>query len=229
MTSREHALRRAESTFAVVGPPGGDVRGEEQDLHPVGNAKSRRTLQPTRSESHEEALMKAAKTKRFSKDRAGFTMVDLAIGLVIMGLLIGAVLGSTQMLRNAKIKRQVSDLEGLEAVVEAFVDRFSRLPGDSDADGFFDGDSAVWADFEKADLAHQARRSPFGARYYFGARATLDPVAHRGGNYVRISLPPYAAQRIDEQLDDGIDSTGWVTSNSAYVGTARLDVYYFID
>jgi type II secretory pathway pseudopilin PulG len=228
LTLKEHALR-AESTFVAVGPHGSHFGQEEENHHPVGKVRSRENSRSARPESHEETSMKTAKVRRFSEDRAGFTMVDLAIGLVIMGLLIGAILGSTQMMRNAKIKRQVADLEALEAVVETFVDRFSRLPGDFDADGLFDSDSAVWADFDKTDLANQARRSPFGARYYFGSQAVIDTFVHGGGNYIRISLPPYAAQRIDEQLDDGIDSTGWVTSNSAYVGSARLDLYYFID
>jgi type II secretory pathway pseudopilin PulG len=173
--------------------------------------------------------MKLGNPKRFCKGEAGITMVDLAVGLAIMGLLIGAILGSTEMMRNAKIKRQVSDLKGLEAMVQSYLDGFSRLPGDLNADGLFDADSAVWADLEQADLAHLAKRSPFGARYYFGAEAASDPIIHRNGNYIRLSLPPYVAKQIDEQLDDGADSTGLVTSNSVYTGTARVDVYYFFD
>ena len=167
--------------------------------------------------------------RKCCEDRAGFTMVDLAVGLVIMGLLIGAILGSTQMIRNAKIRRQVSDLEGLGAMVQNYFDRFSRLPGDIEADGYLDSDSAVWADFEEADLAQMAKRSPFGARYYFGADTAADPIAYRNGNYIRISLPPYVAERVDRQLDDGVNNTGLVTASSSYTGTARLDLYYFID
>ena len=60
--------------------------------------------------------MRVGSTRKFSQDRTGFTMVELAVGLAIMGLLIGAILGSIQMVRGAKLKRQASDLEGLEAV-----------------------------------------------------------------------------------------------------------------
>lgn len=173
--------------------------------------------------------MKLGDLKKFRGEPAGLTMVDLAVGLAIMGLLIGAILGSTEMMRNAKIKRQISDLHGLEAMVQEYLDGFSRLPGDLNADGLFDADSAVWADLERVDMAQSAKRSPFGARYYFGAEATSDPIIHRNGNYIRLSLPPYVAKQIDEQLDDGADSTGLVTSNSTYTGTARVDVYYFFD
>ncbi len=173
--------------------------------------------------------MNAGKVKRFSRDRTGFTIVDLAVGLVIMGLLVGAILGSTEMIRNSKIKRQVSDLQGLEAMVQEYSDRFSRLPGDENYDGYFDTDSAAWADLEREDLAQSAKRSPFGAKYYLGADTTLNPVAHRNGNYIRISLPAYVAEKIDKQLDDGANPTGLVTSSSPYTGSARLDLYYFID
>lgn len=173
--------------------------------------------------------MKIGNLSKPFEGRRGLTMVDLAMGLVIIGLLVGAILGARDMIKAAKVKRQLSDLLALQAMVENYFDRFSRLPGDLDADGFLDADSAVWTDLKGADLANVARRSPFGARYHFGAGTPSDPAAHREGNYIRISLPPYVAQRIDQQMDDGIDSTGSVTSNSAYLGTARLDVYYFID
>jgi prepilin-type N-terminal cleavage/methylation domain-containing protein len=173
--------------------------------------------------------MRVGSTRKFSQDRTGFTMVELAVGLAIMGLLIGAILGSIQMVRGAKIKRQASDLEGLEAVVQGYVDRFSQLPGDANSDGYVDADSDVWADLEREGLVRSSKRSPYGAGYLFGADTTSNPVPHRNGNYIRISLPPYAAERIDRQLDDGVNNTGRVTSDSDYGGKARIHLYYFID
>jgi prepilin-type N-terminal cleavage/methylation domain-containing protein len=169
-----------------------------------------------------------AKRKAFAS-RSGFTLVELAIGLVIIGLLIGAILGGAQMIRNAKVKRQVSDLSGLYGAVYTYFDRFLQLPGDSDADGYFDTDSAVWADMESEDLAHEAKRSPFGAKYYFGSDTLSSPAAHRNGNFIRVALPPDVAENVDKQLDDGVDSTGFVVSSSTYTGTAKINVYYFMD
>ena len=169
-----------------------------------------------------------AKRKIFA-DQAGFTLVELAIGLVIIGLLIGAILGGAQMIRNAKIKRQVSDFGALYGTVYTYFDRFLQLPGDSDADGYFDTDSAVWADVESEDLAHETKRSPFGAKYYFGSDTLSSPAAHRNGNFIMIALPPDVAEKVDKQLDDGVDSTGFVVSSSTYTGTAKINVYYFID
>ena len=167
--------------------------------------------------------------RKLFKSQAGFTLVELAIGLVIIGLLIGAILGGAQMIKNAKIKRQISDMRGLYGAVYVYFDRFLQLPGDGDADGYFDNDSTVWADVESQELAYEAKRSPFGAKYYFGADTLGTPVAHRNGNYLKVSLPPDVAESVDRQIDDGIDSTGFVVSSSTYTGTAKIDVYYFID
>ena len=167
--------------------------------------------------------------RKLFRSQAGFTLVELAIGLVIIGLLIGAILGGAQMIKNAKIKRQISDMRGLYGAVYVYFDRFLQLPGDGDADGYFDNDSTVWYDVEAEELAYEAKRSPFGAKYYFGADTLATPVAHRNGNYLKVSLPPDVAESVDRQIDDGIDSTGFVVSPSTYTGTAKIDVYYFID
>jgi prepilin-type N-terminal cleavage/methylation domain-containing protein len=162
-------------------------------------------------------------------NQAGFTLVELAIGLVIIGLLIGAILGGAQMIKNAKIKRQIADLRGLYGAVYTYFDRFLQLPGDSDADGYFDADSSVWSDVEDEELAYETKRSPFGAKYYFGADTAATPAAHRNGNYIRVSLPPDVCENVDKQLDDGIDSTGFVVSSSQYTGTAKINLFYFVD
>ena len=162
-------------------------------------------------------------------NQAGFTLVELAIGLVIIGLLIGAILGGAQMIKNAKIKRQISDLRGLYGGVYTYFDRFLQLPGDVDADGYFDSDSSVWADVTAEELAYETKRSPFGAKYYFGADTAASPTAWRNGNFISVSLPPDVCESVDRQLDDGSDSTGFVVSSSTYTGTAKIDLYYFVD
>ncbi len=167
--------------------------------------------------------------RKLFRSQAGFTLVDLAIGLVIIGLLIGAILGGAQMIKNAKIKRQVSDLRGLYGAVYTYFDRHMQLPGDSDDDGYFDADSSVWTDVESEELAYKTKRSPFGAMYYFGADTLASPAAHRNGNFIKVSLPPDVAESVDKQVDDGVDSTGYITSSSTYTGTAKIDVYYFVD
>lgn len=64
------------------------------------------------------------------KQQSGFTLVEIAIVLVIIGLLLGGVLKGQELITQAKIKNVANDLNGLTAAVYAYQDRYKRLPGD---------------------------------------------------------------------------------------------------
>jgi prepilin-type N-terminal cleavage/methylation domain-containing protein len=64
------------------------------------------------------------------RKQAGFTLVEIAIVLVIVGLLIGGVLKGREMITNAKIKRIENDFAGVSAAIFAYQDRYGVLPGD---------------------------------------------------------------------------------------------------
>ncbi len=82
---------------------------------------------------------------QFTKQK-GFTLVEIAIVLVIVGLLIGGVLKGQEMITNAKLKRLESDNAGIAAAMFSYQDRYLQLPGDdSAADGRFDVYTALGA------------------------------------------------------------------------------------
>lgn len=72
--------------------------------------------------------------KSISKSRqTGFTLVEIAIVLVIIGLLLGGVLKGQEMIENAKIKNLANDLKGVSAAYYAYQDRYKAVPGDDAA------------------------------------------------------------------------------------------------
>lgn len=73
----------------------------------------------------------------------GFTLVELAIVITIIGLLIGGVLKGQELLENARVNATVSDLKAYSAAVTTFRDIYKATPGDmSNATNFITGCTA---------------------------------------------------------------------------------------
>lgn len=64
------------------------------------------------------------------KRENGFTLVELAIALMVIGLLIGGVLKGQELIENARITRVVKDLNDYDAAVMIFRGAYNALPGD---------------------------------------------------------------------------------------------------
>lgn len=62
--------------------------------------------------------------------QGGFTLVEIAIVLVIIGLLIGGVLKGQEMITQGRIKNAIIDFSGVTAAYYAYLDRYKALPGD---------------------------------------------------------------------------------------------------
>jgi len=70
--------------------------------------------------------------KRMQK---GFTLVEIAIVLVIIGLLLGGILKGQEMITQAKIKNAIADFSGISAAYHGYVDRYKKIPGDDPCAG----------------------------------------------------------------------------------------------
>jgi prepilin-type N-terminal cleavage/methylation domain-containing protein len=62
--------------------------------------------------------------------QAGFTLLEIAIVLVIIGLLLGAILKGEEIILNAKIKQLENDYKGISVAIYTYQDRYGALPGD---------------------------------------------------------------------------------------------------
>jgi prepilin-type N-terminal cleavage/methylation domain-containing protein len=62
--------------------------------------------------------------------QTGFTLVEIAIVLVIIGLLLGGILKGQEMITQAKIKNVIADFSGVSAAYHGYQDRYRAIPGD---------------------------------------------------------------------------------------------------
>lgn len=64
------------------------------------------------------------------KYQSGFTLIEIAIVLLIIGLLLGGVMKGQSMINSARVRGIANDLTGIEAAWISFQDRYRSLPGD---------------------------------------------------------------------------------------------------
>jgi prepilin-type N-terminal cleavage/methylation domain-containing protein len=167
------------------------------------------------------------------RDQKGFTLVEIAIVLVIIGLLIGGVLKGQSMIYNAKIKRLVNDIEGMRTAVITYQDRYGQLPGDENDTNTPTGDSnngnnngqiaetVGWAieDLRLAGLI-SGTGTALPANAFNGTINVQWSTIVTGGtasNFIlSTQIPAEVCQEIDSKYDDGVQTTGAIRGSAAY-------------
>ena len=64
------------------------------------------------------------------KQQQGFTLIEIAIVLVIIGLLLGGVLKGQELIQNARVRNVIAQQDGIKAAFFGFQDRYRGIPGD---------------------------------------------------------------------------------------------------
>src|SRR5688500_12385162 len=149
----------------------------------------------------------------------GFTLVEIAIVLVIIGLLLGGILKGQEMITQAKIKNVIADMSGVSAAMYGYQDRYRALPGDDRAaaarwttgvaaangDGIIEGLYLAASPAETAEFWRHLRLAGFVAGT--GAEQPFNAVSGRMG----------------VQTGDGTDATpGPVLASAAVVGPPAI-------
>ena len=163
----------------------------------------------------------------------GFTLVELAIVLVIIGIILGAILKGQELINNAKVKRLQNDLRGLEAVIWTFYDRTGRFPGDCDGNGTIDyqltssapslststtapgslcsgtGDqNSPFDDLKYARILPQTAANADIAKHPFNGIFAIGNNGTAGYNAIAIyNVPTWAARMIDRSIDGSENGT----------------------
>ena len=67
------------------------------------------------------------------RNQSGFTLIEMAIVLVIIGLLLGGVLKGQELINSAKVKNIATDFKNIPVYIYGYQDKFRALPGDDKA------------------------------------------------------------------------------------------------
>jgi prepilin-type N-terminal cleavage/methylation domain-containing protein len=66
----------------------------------------------------------------FPQRQSGFTLIEIAIVLVIIGLLLGGILKGQELINSARVKNLATDFRNIPMFIYGYQDKFKALPGD---------------------------------------------------------------------------------------------------
>lgn len=159
------------------------------------------------------------------RKQSGFTLIEIAIVMVIIGLLLGGVLKGQEMMNNAKIKRVANDFNGISAAVFSYLDRYAFLPGDDPAaaarwtgGGVVSGNgNGIINGGERPDVWDHLRQSGLmsgsgstNPTHSFGGiiRVQQNGAGLTGAVICMFNMSGKALEILDRQIDDGVANTG---------------------
>jgi prepilin-type N-terminal cleavage/methylation domain-containing protein len=75
-------------------------------------------------------MTRSSLTAMIHSRQSGFTLIELSIVMVIIGLIIGGILVGQDMIRTATIRAQIAQIEQFNTAANAFKSKYDCLPGD---------------------------------------------------------------------------------------------------
>ena len=68
--------------------------------------------------------------KTFSSKKSAFSLIELSIVLIIIGLLIAGVTGGASLIKSSELRAAISEARGYAVAVNGFFSQYNALPGD---------------------------------------------------------------------------------------------------
>ena len=67
---------------------------------------------------------------QIKRRQSGFTLIEIAIVLVIIGLLLGGILKGQELITQGRIRNVANDFQSMTAAINLYQDRYRAIPGD---------------------------------------------------------------------------------------------------
>ena len=166
-----------------------------------------------------------------NRNNKGFSLIELSIVLIIMGLLVAGVTGGASLIKSAQLRAVVNEFTNYRTAYNTYYAQFNKVPGsDTDPNTIADGTSALTDLAEEgiidrepiADDTNNYISSRFGrnARWYLNNAATGFVITDFVGmnvlslsasaDYTSGALTGNEASSIDDKVDDGESTSGLV-------------------
>lgn len=180
----------------------------------------------------------------------GFTLIEIAIVMVVIGVLLGGVLKGSEVITSAKLKRVVSDVQGVRVAIYSYQDRYRALPGDDprasahfasasngDGDRQIDGNfysktatdetQLLWQHLRAAGLIEGDSTSGAQPSNAFGGILGVesDRLGMTGVVICNSQIKRDHAATLDAQNDDGNPATGQVRAALKHTNTTAVADY----
>ncbi len=170
------------------------------------------------------------------RNSRGFTLVEMAIVLIVIGIILGMVFKGRQLIDGAKVKSLQSNYTKIEAAVNTFYDRYGYYPGDgcqnnsnpstpADCGDPKDGRisnsnefSAFWKLLINTGILTTAERKTVSGTEWNITYATY---GGKTGNWLYANIDGRYICTLDQKIDDGNWNSGLiqVTNSNAYDDT----------
>jgi len=183
----------------------------------------------------------------------GFTLIEMALVLVLGGLMLGTVLKGQMMVESFKMQRLVRDLQSMSYAFHTYFTMYNALPGDDannhgwasvsggNNDGRIDGNDVkdgnevheAWQALRRAGLIignpdatdkKALPGSPYGGHYSLGYRNFSSHMGSRNC-ILATNINSRIAESVDIRHDDGIYNSGSISASDAYT-SERVDLCY---
>jgi len=164
--------------------------------------------------------------------RNGFTLIELAIVLAIIGILLGIVMKGRQLLEISKVDALEAKWNNIKSAIEVFNDRFSFIPGDGcnttnpssplactgPRDGLLTNyaeESAFWYLLinDTHILSNVDKKNPFGGS---DLSISFMTTSDRKGDWLEATIPAKDACLLDKKYDNSRSTSGEIIAEVIY-------------